>query len=157
MKVAQFREQIIPAIYRLFSYKDGLLVEGSSKKPASPKVMLCFGICSNPKFPWKPNNCLVWEGEHCALMDVDPVDHSLDITRVFTRNHVCMVRFTTVKRMERSQKLDECLCLASPEERAKCTKKCHLKAPHEVGYIARKLVKNVGEFQIEQVQNATAQ
>lgn len=126
IKVAQYRELILPEIYSQFSYDYGLLVEGSDRRTNTAQVSICLGNSDNPPYPWKPKVCLVWGGER--LLYEGEIDNALCICRILNRFRVCCLQFTTVRRLERSKAGGTFFCCETdPSKRCTCKRKCPLR------------------------------
>lgn len=122
MVAREYRDYVLSKIDRLFSYKDGLLVECMSNPKDEPKILICVGTAENPQFPQPPQSCWIWRDEDLiydgSLRDCATIAH------ILRQNKICLFNFTTTIRIEkRSKRFGYVMCQGDYENcpyRSKC-------------------------------------
>lgn len=123
MTADQYRSEILPEIYKRYSYKDGLFCGGRTKDGMSP-VQICIPTTENPKSPWNPTVCYIWHRE--SLVYHGDLTNAALIARLCRKHKVCHFIFTTVSKMETSNDgVKKCVCEGTLMN--SCKKKCKFK------------------------------
>lgn len=124
MTADQFRSEVLPEIYKRYSYKDGLVCVCKTKEGLSP-YQICIPTKDNPDSPWNPTKCFMWN--RGKLLYEGELNNGALVSRYCRKYKTCHIVFTTVSRMETS-KDGVRMCVCSPEQMGACKKKCPFKA-----------------------------
>lgn len=123
MTADQYRSDVLPEIYKRYSYKDGLLCAGKTKDGVSP-LHICVPTVDNPTSPWNPTTCLIWNRE--KLVYQGDLTNAAKITRLCKQFKICHVVYTTVSKMETTKDgVKSCIC--TEDEMKSCKKRCPFK------------------------------
>lgn len=123
MTADQYRSEILPEIYKRYSYKDGLFCGGRTKEGMSP-IQICIPTMENPDSPWNPTTCYIWNRE--TLIYHGDLTNAALVARLCRKYKVCHFIFTTVSKMETSNDgVKKCICANTLMKT--CKKKCKFK------------------------------
>ena len=123
MTAKQYREEVLPEIYKRYSYKDGLFC-GFKTKDGSCPVQICIPTAENPASPWNPTTCYIWHKE--SLIYHGELTNAAFVARQCRTHKTCHVVFTTVSKMETSNDGVK-MCLCADTYMNTCKKKCKFK------------------------------
>lgn len=123
MTAEQYRSEVLPEIYKRYSYKDGLFCGAKTKDGGCP-IQICIPAFENPQSPWNPTTCYIWNRE--TLIYKGDLDNAAFIARQFRKHKVCHVIFTTVSKMETSNEGVK-MCVCEKTYMPTCKKKCKFK------------------------------
>lgn len=123
MTADQYRSEMLPEIYKRYSYKDGLVCVGKTRDGISP-LHICVPTKDNPTSPWNPTTCIVWNRE--KLLYTGDLSNAALISRLCRKFNICNFVYTTVSRMETSHDgTRKSIC--TEDEMQACKKKCPFK------------------------------
>lgn len=123
MTADQYRTEVLPEIYKRYSYKDGLFCAGKTKDGLSP-YQICVPTTENPESPWNPKVCYMWNRD--KLLFHGDLNNAALVARYCRKFKVCHLVFTTVSRIETSQDGVR-MCVCSSDQMAACKKRCPFK------------------------------
>lgn len=127
MTAKQYREEVLPEIYKRYSYKDGLFCGLRTKDGVCP-IQICIPTVENPKSPWNPTTCYIWNRE--KLVYQGSLSDAAFIARLFRTHKICHVVFTTVSKMETSNDGVK-MCVCEGTYRESCKKRCKFKEDYK--------------------------
>ena len=123
MTADQYRADVIPEIYKRYSYKDGLFCAGKTKDGVSP-LQICVPTVDNPPSPWNPTTCYVWNRE--SLLYQGSLTNAATIVRLCKKFKICHIVYTTISKMETTKDgVKACIC--TEDEMRSCKKRCPFK------------------------------
>jgi hypothetical protein len=123
MTADQYRSDVLPEIYKRYSYKDGLLCVGKTKDGVSP-LQICVPTADNPSSPWNPTTCYIWNRE--KWLYTGPLSDAALVSRLSRKFKICQVVYTTVSKMETTQDgVRACIC--TDADMKACKKRCQFK------------------------------